>query len=673
MLNIIALTNDTGLKGKLRLGVAGILLFAGLFLAQSGFAQDPPPLPSLIYEANSSNNRINKLTFDPNGGGGASEWFNTETAPDNATIQALGFRPGGFDLVAADRRGELEVYRNLSEPPITICDASVTPNDCPARPDGITTAADFMAVVDSAPDPDQPSRVWSFPVCDYSTCPSGFDTGQIVDDDVCIGTEDQFGVCDGPRARVLSETELVRGAFNFDDDDPNNDDDPENANGLPDAASSGDVLILVEDPAALLVLPNCMMTGACQDVQPKVVIPTSIFGGVAPTGMTWIQSTPYVLIASADGVIQRWIFDDKGVARISPDFDGDAGSGSLKIKSGTDENGDVIAVLNRRNHGDSFLYQVAVTAGTAPIAINGVNGLGPVATISDLQFPNGLALANAAGIDDTSACESGCAPAGILNHLFPAGTGDLGFLIESVTHVLSDPRGDCDLDNPDHNIAANEFDLALPTDVIIPNFLCGQTDLYFITATLENPVPDGVVVTTAFESLLENPPLAVCYDGSGGPPPLEHQLVQVWAPFGAESDIVESPTAIENTIGCTNPSRSGGKSLSLIVVGLSYAPNTIMVDVATEKLQGLKATVTASACNRGKPCKQAAGAIKSAIRNWTKGEVTKTLKALNKLEEIVDFNSGLFNGNTNENFAGNILARIQNFRFTNDTKIAPYL
>lgn len=638
-----------------RSGIAGALLssIAGLLLAQSSFAQE---LPSLIVEANSSNNQINVLTFDAATASGTATQFNTTTANQNTEIRALGFRAGGIDLVVADRIGKIEIFRNISEPPVTVCDANdATPDDCPSTPDGIANAADFMVVVDSAPSVSMPARIWSLGICDFSICPGGFNVAQIVDDNVCIGNEDGSGVCSGARARLLAETELVRGAFSFNDS--------------ADTGVIGDVLILVEDPAALLILSSCALitgTGACPAAQPRVVISTSEFGGTTPTGITWIQGTPFVLIANADGVIQRFRFDNAGAVVIPTAFDDDAGKGTLKIKSGTDSDGNVIAVLNRLNHGDSFLYQVGFGP-SGPFAIGGQ----AVAVITrGIESPNGLALANVGGIDDTSDCElspDGCAPAGILQHFFPTGTGNLGFLIESVTHVLSDPRlPDCNTD-----LAASNFDPILPSDVIIPSFLCGLTDLYFITANLENPVPDGVVLTDAFESLLEGPVLD-CYPGGAGAPLLEQQLVQFWAPFGTETDIVESPFGIETTVGCINPSRGGSNSLSLFVVGLSYVEGTDMVAQAADKLGSLQATVTDSACNSGMLCKKARNAIKNAIRKWGKGNVTKTLNALADLRSIVVGNSQLFNGSTGENFAGNITARIDNFVFTYNSKIEPY-
>jgi hypothetical protein len=238
MLNFIALENSFGLKGRSRLGVAGLSLFAGLFFAQSGFAQESPP--SLIFQANFSNARINQLTFDPASGGGTATQFNTTTANQNSQIRALGFRAGGLDLVVADGNGTIDIFVNLREPApgeplVNICDAKdATPDDCPLAPEGIMTTAEFMAAVDSTPG-DAPERIWSFPVCDFSVCESGFAEGQVVDDDVCIG-DDSGGACLGEQARLLAETELVRGAFSF-------------SGGT---ASSGDVLILVQDPAALL-------------------------------------------------------------------------------------------------------------------------------------------------------------------------------------------------------------------------------------------------------------------------------------------------------------------------------------------------------------------------------------------------------------------------------------
>ena len=470
MLRLSAVTSASGNEGKSGFSVAMLAVIASLFLVQASFAQ---VLPSIIVEANSSNNHINILTFDVLNGTGTADQFNVNTANQNSTIQALGFRAGGFDLVAADRIGKIEIYPNFSEPPVTVCDANdATPGDCPSRPDGIATASDFMAVVDSSPGGSQTARIWSFEVCDFITCPSGFGPGVIIADDVCIGTE-VSGVCDSARARLLAETELVRGSFTFD--------------GGAGTGASGDVLILAEDPAALLILPGCAMTGTCAVPQPKVVIPTADFGGVTPTGMTWLNGTPYVLVATNDGVIQTWRLDISGVVRINDEdpFDDGLGNGSLKIKNGTGPDGSAIAVLTRRNHGDAFLYQISLASGE-PVADGGE----PAAVItSGVESPNGLALVNAGAIDDTSGCDvtqGGCAPAGILQHEFPAGTGNLGFLIESVTHILSDPRPECT--TPPFNappLAANEFDPSLPSDVIIPGFLCAQNDAYFIVANLQ--------------------------------------------------------------------------------------------------------------------------------------------------------------------------------------------
>jgi hypothetical protein len=111
----------------------------------------------------------------------------------------------------------------------------------------------------------------------------------------------------------------------------------------------------------------------------------------------------------------------------------------------------------------------------------------------------------------------------------------------------------------------------------------------------------------------------------------------------------------------------------MIVVGLSYAEETDMAERAAAKLVNLQDTVAASACKRGKLCKQAAGDMKSAIRHWSRGDFTKTERALDSLYSKVSANITAFNGNTNENFHGNILARILNFKFTYRSKIEPYL
>jgi hypothetical protein len=629
----------------------GLVAVACCLFAPALAAQD-----ARVYTANSSNGRIELLTFDPP----SATTVNTD-ANQRTTLRSLVIRDdgvGGSNLVACDTQaGEVVFYAGSAGDGVKIVSAG---DGGPSFPDGASLDVDgnlFLVSSANGNGNTKTAQAWVVLRDLGDSGSSGFPA-------LPGGYRKPFGKMDGEVKATTPiggvDTLLTVHAL-------------EDTFRVPAAAgvlASGDLLVVASDPAMLLryraadvhayvkALRAMHAGGAAPaEIDPVVLIhpPESSVAaerkfpsGTSPSGVAIAPDGSLLVPVEGGDVL---IYGPDGVRRsvggTFVDFADDLGNGKFKIAIGP-QGGKFRAFLSNRNGGQVLRFTIAADD----------TGVADGSVTSGLEFPVGLATTTSSLVPTPRGNGVSITPNVVLSDLFESVVTP--GVTSSKVILFEDPR-EKEIETPDElplhrSLLLTEISEDLPA-IEIPAYVRSMRlgdavtgPPTFILVLLDTTAQlAGVSKHFAEESEI------LGYEAEcGSPDPWKRPRV-FWAPTPDEEPIVEGAIVVDITDACGSDRGLTRNTLSVFLPG--SRDTRASRDIAGFKVDNLKKVFAAATCIDKRVKAKIDKKMDTVSRSFDRNKYADAATALNDIAAIVIANPGAFT-TCSGTLGAEILARI---------------